>query len=149
MPLDSNASDAETPPTSSWVQFLLAAPVVTLVTVLFWQCVDLVRTEQLLSRAASAAAREATLPRATLETVSAAADRALIGTRLQDVVDRPIVSINNQPALLQPLELLQSGDRVEVTVGAYATEVVPDVLRPLGLSLAGRKLRAVSIVTKP
>ena len=133
----------------AWGEFLLAAPVVGLMTLLAWQVVDVVRAERLLYQAAQAAVEEAVLPRATAATINAAALRAVAKTRLADVMDSAIVSVNNSPVLLSPLELLQSGDRVQVTLGVYATDVVPDVLQPLGLSLAGRKLRAESTFIKP
>lgn len=131
------------------VQLLLLAPLVAVATVLFWQCFDLLRAESHLSHAAAAAAREATLPRATRASVVASADRVLQGTGLHGAVDRPILWINGLPASADELHLLQSGDQVQVSLAAHAAEAVPDWLRPLGLSLAHRRLHATVSVSKP
>lgn len=149
MPIPAPSHEITPERTAGWWTILLSAPVVGLATVIGWQCVDLVRAEQLLAKAAHAAATEATLPKATVNSVSMAAERALKNTQLDRAADQPIILVNGVPVLLHPLERLQSGDRVAVTLGAYAVDVVPDLLQPLGLSLSGRKLRADSTVIKP
>ena len=129
-------------------EFLVAAPVVAIVTLLLWQFADLLWAEHLLHRAATAAAREATLPQATPRSIAAAAGRVLRETRLEDVADFPLLTINGRSVLHSRLDVLKSGDQVEVTIGAYATEVVPDALAAVGLSLSTRKLRATASFTK-
>ena len=128
--------------------FVIAGPVVAILTLLLCQFVHMAIIEDRLHHAAQAAAQEATLPRATSESISAAAQRVLRQTRLHDVTDLPIVTINGQSNLLYPLDLIESGDHVEVTLGAYAADVMPNALSAIGLSLSGRKLRATASFTK-
>jgi hypothetical protein len=136
-------------PCCTCTEFLFAAPVVAIATVLIWQFVDLVRAEAALHHAAQIAAQEAVLPKATIRSVAEAATRGLRGTRLFEVTDKPTITVNDRPLLRDSLDLLQSGDRVEVTLGVYAVDVAPNLLRPLGLSLDGQKLGATASFIKP
>jgi hypothetical protein len=142
-------SDSKRQARSAGIEFLVAAPIVGIVTVLLWQFVDLVRVESALHHAAEVAAQEAILPKATIDSVTKAVKRGLRGTRLSKVADRPTITVNDRPLVRDSLDLLQSGDRVEVTLGVYAADVVPNLLRPLGLSLDGQKLGATASFIKP
>lgn len=132
-----------------WMVYLVGCPLAAILTVLAWQYADLLRHETLLYRAATAAANEAALPRATQKSIAAAAQRVLCESRLANVADAPIVTINGKSILISPLDLLESGDQIRVTTSAYVIDVVPDVLRGLGISMSGRKLRATASCTKP
>ena len=136
-------------PHSACIEFLVAAPIVAIITVLLWQFVDLLRAETTLHHAAQIAAHEATLPKATIHSVNNAATRGLRGTRLSQVADQPTITVNNLPLVHDSLHLLQSGDRVEVTLGVYATDIAPNLLGPLGLSRDGQKLGATASFIKP
>ena len=133
----------------AWRYFAVAAPVVAMMTVLLCQFIDLVHAEHLLHRAAAASAQEATLPCATYASVVAATERVLRPTRMAGVTDVPMIKINGQSNLHSTFDLLKSGDCVQVTLGACATDAAPDMLRAIGLSLAGRKLRVTAAFVKP
>ena len=149
MPQNSLTTESTSSKRSAIRDFVFAAPAVVVATLLLWQLGDLIYAERLLQNAATAAAQEATLPQATPESVFAAVRRTAQESRLRDVVGQPLITVNDRPAVLHPLDLLQSGDRVEVTLSAEATDVVPDWFRSLGLSLAGRKLCVTAAVIKP
>jgi hypothetical protein len=128
---------------------LIAAHFVAIGTVLVCQCIDLVMAEQKLRSAAAAALEEATLPKATRDTVIAAATRSLQKSRIADIVDRPLIAVRRnsfEPGI--PYDF-QTGDQIQVTIGAFASDVVPDWLAPLGLSISGRRLYVSLTAIKP
>lgn len=109
-------------------------------TVLFWQCIDLIRVEHHLQQAARMALQEAVLPRATRQSTLAAANRALHTSSLKAIADEPLIAVSRGSEQCALIHELQPGDEVKVTLGAYAADIVPDWLAPLGLSLSGRKI---------
>jgi hypothetical protein len=147
MPIEPDVTQSR--PRGTCVEFLVAAPIIAILTALLWQFVDLLRAESALYRAAQIAAHEAVLPKATIHSVNNAAARGLIGTRLLEVADKPTITVNDLPLVRDSLYLLQSGDRVEVTLGVYATDVAPNLFGPIGLSHDGQKLGATASFIKP
>lgn len=132
-----------------WQPFLAAVPAVIVGTVLLCQTIEMVLTVRLLDRAAQAAALEATLPMADAASIQATVARVLAGSDLQDCIERPIIWIDGQPASADDLSHQTSSVAVTVSLSAYVTDVVPDLLKPLGMSLAGRRLTAHQVCVKP
>lgn len=145
------------PPTTScrsslprlWMQFLAAVPVVVVATIMLCQTIEMVLAARLLERAARAAAMVATLPDADTASIQAAIHRTLAGSDLQGCVERPIIWIDGQPAAVGDLGGRGSGAAIAVSISAHVTDVVPDLLAPLGMSLAGKRLLANQVCRKP
>ena len=97
MPIESFQSQKR--PCSTCIEFLVAAPIVAITTVLIWQFADLVRAEAALHHAAQIAAQEAVLPKATIQSVADAATRGLRGTRHFEVTDKPTISVDDRPLI--------------------------------------------------
>ena len=99
-----------------------------------------------LAGAVRGAAREASLPKADVRSVTSAARRRLwpsLASRLEPLRLR----VNGRP--VGELPDLRSGDRIVVEGGIASLAVVPDWLAPVGLSLAGERLEARASATIP
>jgi hypothetical protein len=92
-----------------------------------------------LRAAGRAAVQEAAMPQATCRSIAAAARRRLAAAHLADVVDPVRVEINGRPRFgaTRP----EAGDRVVVTLTLATSAAAPDLLGPLGISLAGRQIQ--------
>ena len=92
-----------------------------------------------LRSAGRAAVQEAAMPEATCRSIAAAARRRLAAAHLANVVDPVRVEINGRPRFgaTRP----ESGDRVVVTLTLATPAAAPDLLGPLGISLAGRQIQ--------
>lgn len=99
-----------------------------------------------LQGAADMAAREAALPRATVQSVDAAARWQLAGWKFAQALTPPAIEVNDLGSAL--LVAPQPGDRVAVTLAVEASAAVPDWCGLFGVRLAPARLeaRATSIV---
>ncbi len=121
-----------------------AGSLLIFVAILLLQFGLLLANQRKLSRAAQRAATEATLPRATPESVAQAARRALRGNPRLAAAIQTMTHVNGS---LQhaAIELqVEPGDALTVHVAASATAAVPDWLRCVGLSLDGLLLQATA-----
>jgi hypothetical protein len=134
---------------SSAFPFLAALPVAIVGTILLCQCIELFLATRLLEHAARAAAIEAALPAADAASIQTAIHRVLVGSDLQDCIERPMIWIDGQPASAAELCDRASGVEIAVFLSAQVTDVVPDLLEPLGMSLAGRRMTSSQSCVKP
>lgn len=130
-------------------QFLAAVPLVVVGTILLCQTIELALAARSLQRAADAAAMAATLPAADAACIQAAVRRSLGGSDLQDCLERPMIWIDGLPASANDLGHLAAGAEVSVFLSVQATDVAPDLLEALGISLVGHRLSASQICQKP
>jgi hypothetical protein len=105
--------------------------------------------ERMLQQAAAAGAREATLPKATADSVELAVKRAAAAHSFGRYASLPIIRVNGRAELLHPLGATISGDEVTVSLSLWYSDVVADALGPLGFSIADHKLWASCAMSKP
>jgi hypothetical protein len=98
---------------------------------------------QTIRAAARAAALEATLPRATGQSIAAAAQRSVRGLAWKDDGEPVVVRIDGQLAHLWTGS--RRGDRLNVTVSWESKRAEPRFLDRLKLDLFGSKLGATCV----
>ena len=118
---------------------LLGLPVLVVTALGLVQFGLLLAAGDALRSAGRVAIQEAAMPQATCRSIAAAARRRLAAAHLADVVDPVRVGINGRPRFgaTRP----ESGDRVVVTLTLATSAAAPDLLGPLGISLAGRQIQ--------
>ncbi len=99
----------------------------------------LLRAERTLARAARAGALEATLPRATAQSVAQVVQRRLAGYP-PHVADRVRFSLHQNGAPLRGVVQARQGDRLSVSLALPAREVLPRWLRPICFWHAGSQI---------
>jgi hypothetical protein len=150
--LDDPSQPADQPPNRSWIsplQALLLTVLTALATIVVVQAAMLHSAQRMLQRAAAAGAREATLPKATVESVELAVERAAAAHPLGRFASLPIIRVNDRAELLHPLGATASGDEVTVSLSVWYSDVITDALGPFGFSIANHKLRASCAMSKP
>ena len=128
-------------------QLCFVVPMFSLVGIGMLQFAWLLAAEHALRSATEAGAREALLPKATLRSVAHAVQYELAGRAWAHCVDPPRITVNGRStvAAIAPCR----GDEVVLLVSVDACAAAPDLLRCVGLPLAGLKLTAQSRVTMP
>ncbi|MEX0867052.1 MAG: TadE/TadG family type IV pilus assembly protein [Pirellulales bacterium] len=130
------------------VELVMTLPIllaVLVATVLFGQ---LLMSEQAIQAAASAGAREASLPGATAARVQAVVEQAVDGWRFAADIAPVEIEINGAPAAGSDLQNADTGDRISVRVKVAATSAVPDMLNVFGISIAGEEIAATYIMRR-
>jgi hypothetical protein len=126
-----------------WVlAWAAACALILLVATLLLQFALLLVNERYLVHAARQALIEASLPRATHESVAAAAGRALGGRPHLASMLLTETRVNGRVQLHATPWSAAPGDVVTVRVATLASAVVPDWLAGIGLSLDGQVLQA-------
>ncbi len=111
----------------------VAAPVVVIAAIGLAQFFCLIAASEALGQAAKAGAREASLPKATFQSVSAAVERRLGGRSFVRAIDPVRVEVDGRAVygVVRP----QTGEEIVVTVSVASHRATPDLLGYLGLSL--------------
>jgi len=123
------------------LELVLALPILLLVVLAAIEFSILLMGNQAISAAAAIGAREASMPGATPQRVQVAVRRALKPWRFAGKID-PVVLDPPQPAQVP------SGQPVSVTVRVRSLEVAPDLLKFVGVSLAGQQLSSTYVARK-
>lgn len=123
------------------LELVIALPILLLVVLAAIEFSILLMGNQAISAAAAIGAREASMPGATPRRVEAAVQRALRPWRFAGKIE-PIVLEPPLPAQVP------TGRPVSVTVRVRSTEVAPDLLKFIGVSLAGQQLSSTYVARK-
>ncbi|MBX9789469.1 MAG: pilus assembly protein [Pirellulales bacterium] len=123
------------------LELVLALPILLLVVLAAIEFSILLMGNQAISAAAAIGAREASMPGATPQRVQAAVQKALKPWRFAGKIE---------PLVLEPPFPAQvpSGQPVSVTVRVRSLDVAPDLLKFVGVSLAGQKLSSKYVARK-
>lgn len=123
------------------LELILVLPILLIVILATVEFGMLLASGQAVNAAAGVGAREATLPGATPAKVQAAVQRAVASWRFARRLDAVQIS----PAHPQDA---RTGDPVKVTVSVDSAAAAPNLLRFVGVSLAGQKLSASYVLRK-
>ena len=130
------------------IELLLALPILLLVMLAIIEFGILLVSSQAVNAAAAVGAREATLPSATPESVTAAVQKALQGWKFLPALEPVKIEVNGEPSDQLPLDDAITGDSVAVTVCVDSAEAAPNLLKYIGLTLAGQKTCSTAVMRK-
>lgn len=151
--LNQNTSDRPTRPSRRQrrgfltFEMMLVLPVLLVVILAVVEFSMLLLSSQAVAGAASVASRQATLPGADAADVQAAATQALAGWKFAGDVTTQI-TVNGIPESSSPLSLAATGDVIAVTVEVPSLSAVPDVLRYIGITLAGKTITTTYVAPR-
>jgi hypothetical protein len=128
-----------------WVlSWAAAGSLMVFVAILLLQFGLLLANQRKLAWAAERAATEAALPRATPESITQTARRALRDSPRLAAGIQTMTRVNGRLQHAATELQAEPGDALSVHVAAMASAVVPDWLRCVGLSIEGQLLQATA-----
>lgn len=134
------------------VELIVVLPVLLLVLVAMVEYGILLVSSQGISAAANVGARQAALPSTSKVDVEAAVQAALGGFIWQGRQETLVFVNGAKDNSLAPdtglLYASTTGDEIQVTVSIDADEVTPDILRYIGLSLAGSQATSTFVTRR-
>jgi Flp pilus assembly protein TadG len=134
------------------VELIVVLPVLLLVLVAMVEYGILLVSSQGISAAANVGARQAALPSSSKADVDAAVETALGGFIWQGRQETLVFVNGAKDNSVAPntglLDASTTGDEIQVTVSIDADEVTPDILRYIGLSLAGSQVTSTFITRR-
>ncbi len=123
------------------VELLLTLPILLIVFFGIFEYSMLLLGDQTLTAAAEVGSREATLPMATHARVVTAVHTSIADWNIESFVSIAI-EVNGSPDNITPLTTAVTGDEITVIVTVDSTHASPDLLKFVGATLTGQKLRA-------